>query len=273
MAVTTVKDNKVFVPQVLAPIISAELQAKLKFAPLAEIDNTLTKGAGDTVTIVKYVYSGPATDLAEGVEATGDAISFTSVPVTIKKIVKMDPVTDEAALAGMQTVEAVKNDITMAIADKINMDCKVALESATRSFDGSASTISYNTVVDAADLFQDEDEAQKVVFIHPSQLTKLRKDANFMDAVKFPGLTMMTGAIGQIAGCDVVVSRLVKYDSVSKIYTNLIVKPGALKIYMKKNVELVESRKEESFTTNYIASQHYVAYLYDDNKVVKFTAK
>ena len=271
MAVT--KKSNVFIPEVVAPLISAELPAKLKFAPLAEIDNTLVGGAGDTVQIIKYVYSGAATDLGEGEEATGNALSFTQTHATVKKAVKMVPVTDEAASAGLQVVEAAKADITMAIADKINADCRDALYGASRTFDGSASIIKYETIVDAVDLFNDEDDADKVLVIHPNQLTKLRKDANFMDAIKFPGLTMMTGSIGMIAGCNVVVSRLVKQDATTKVYTNMIVKPGALKIFMKKDIDLVESRKEESFTTNYIAAEHYVAYLYDDNKVVLFTTK
>lgn len=41
-------------PQVMADMISAELPALIKFAPLAKQDNTLVGQAGNTITVPKY---------------------------------------------------------------------------------------------------------------------------------------------------------------------------------------------------------------------------
>ncbi len=41
-------------PQVMADMISAELPAKIKVAPLAKIDNTLVGRAGNTITVPSF---------------------------------------------------------------------------------------------------------------------------------------------------------------------------------------------------------------------------
>lgn len=53
-------------------------------------------------------------------------------------------------------------------------------------------------------------------------MTALRKDAEFMDRNKYGGDVMMSGAIGMIAGCEVVKSKRVPKSGES--YTNFIVK-------------------------------------------------
>ena len=74
---TTMLENLVN-PEVLAPMVSAELTAQMKFAPLAKIDTTLQGRAGDTVTLPKYAYIGDAADIAEGDPIPLDQLSATT---------------------------------------------------------------------------------------------------------------------------------------------------------------------------------------------------
>ena len=48
------------------------------------------------------------------------------------------------------------------------------------------------------------------MFIHPKQITQLRNDADFKDINKYPLQTIMTGTIGEVAGCQVVPSKKIK---------------------------------------------------------------
>ena len=69
---------------------------------------------------------------------------------------------------------------------------------------------SYNAIVDAVDLFEEEMGcSDKVLFIHPKQVTQLRKNPDFLSADKYTPGVSLTGEIGMIAGCRLVPSKKV----------------------------------------------------------------
>lgn len=258
--------------QVMGDMISAKLPKAIKFAPLAKIDTTLVGQAGNTITVPAYAYIGDADDVAEGVAMGTVVLTASSTQATVKKAGKAIEITDESVLSGYgDPVGEATNQLTMSIASKVDSDCVTALGSATLVQDNSASIISYNGIVDAVDKFQEEDYEAKVLFVHPSQVTQLRKDADFKDVNKYPLQTVMTGVIGEIAGCQVVPSKRVPNDTTT--YTNYIVKTGAFTIYMKKDVEVESDRDILAKTTVLSADEHYVAVLSDASKAIKVTFK
>lgn len=274
-------------PEVMAPIISAKLPAKIAFSSIAKIDNTLVGQPGNTITVPKYAYIGDAVDVAEGVAMGTTILTATSTEATVKKVGKGVGLTDESVLSGYgDPVGQANGQIAMAIGSKVDTDCHAALESAPLIFDGSAAVINYEGIVDAVGLFQEEGtEAPKVLFIHPDQKTTLRKDPDFMDINKYPLQTIMTGVIGSVAGCQVIPSkRVTKVDLGLGVmgYKSIIVNtteseddPAALTIYMKRSVSLEKSRDADKGVTDLHANQHYTAVLSNDSKVViaKFMAE
>ena len=80
---------------------------------------------------------------------------------------------------------------------------------ASLSYDGSGSAITYSAVVDALDLFEEEQSTDKVIFVHPRQVTQLRKSSDFLSADQYQAGVMLTGEVGMIAGCRVVPSKKV----------------------------------------------------------------
>ena len=259
-------------PQVMADIIAAELPKKIKMAPFATIDNTLVGVAGNTITIPKFAYIGEADDVAEGIAAGTTVLTATTSKATVKKAVKAVELTDEAMLSGYgDPVGEATRQLTLSLADKIDSDCMTAAVGASKVADKSSAVISYNSIVDAVDLFEDEDDEAKVLFVHPKQLTTLRKDANFIDKNKFGADVMMTGSIGQIAGCQVIVSRKVPVEV--DVYKNVIMKAGALALYMKRNVNVEADRDILKSTTVVKADEHFVAAIADEKKVVVLKAK
>lgn len=256
-------------PEVMADMISAGVKSKLKFSPLARLDETLVGQAGDTVTVPRYEYIGDAEDLTEGVAMGTTVLTTSSQSVTVKQAGKAVEITDKAALAGYgDPVGEAEKQLETSIAQKVDKDCVSALATATLTHDASASLISYGSIVSAIDKFEEEDDEQKILFIHPLQKGQIRNDAQFTENV--PN-AFMTGVIGEIAGCQVVASNKVPFDATT--YSNLIVKPGALAIYLKRDV-LVESQRDILAKTTVIsADEHYAAALEDESKVVKLVTK
>lgn len=259
-------------PQIMGDMISAQLPKAIKFAQLAKVDNTLVGQAGNTITVPVYTYIGDAEDVAEGVALGTTVLTASSTTATVKKAGKAVEITDESVLSGYgDPLGEANGQLLKSIAAKVDNDCVTALASSTLTYDGSAAIIGYDGIVDAIDKFEEEDYEAKVLFVHPSQITQLRKDADFQDINKYPVQTVMTGVIGQIAGCQVVPSK--KVPAGETTYTNYIVKAGALTIYMKKNVSVETDRDILAKTTVISADEHFVAVLSDVSKSVVATFK
>ncbi len=269
-------------PEVMAQMINATLPQKIKFSPIAKVDNTLVGQPGNTITVPKYAYIGDAEDVAEGVAMGTTVLTASTTKATVKKAGKAVEITDESVLSGYgDPVGQATGQLGMSIASKVDADCVTELGKATLEYNGIAKQIGYEGVVDAVDIFNEEDFGlPKILFVHPKQVTQLRKDPNFMDINKYPLQVIMTGTIGSIAGCHVVPSKRVPLNGAGTGYENYIVKtdsseddPAALTIYMKKAVELEDDRDILAKTTVISADEHYVAVLSNDSKVIKATFK
>ncbi len=256
-------------PQVMADMISAELPNKIRFAPLASIDLSLVDQPGNTITIPKFAYIGDAEDVAEGVAMGTVLLQSSTSQATVKKAGKALELTDESILSGYgDPVGEANAQLLKSITAKIDNDCVEALNDAVLEHDVEE-VINYNAIVDAVDKFEDEDDEVKVLFIHSQQRGTLRKDEDFIDNVTD---MFMTGVIGEVAGCHVVVSNKVPKNE-DGTYTNFIVKPGALAIYLKRDVLVEDARDILKKTTVISADEHYAVALADDSKVVKLTVK
>lgn len=156
---------------------------------------------------------GDAVDVAEGVAAETVKLTASTTQVTVKKAMKAVELTDEAVLSGYgNPIGETNNQIAKSIASKVDNDCMDALYNAQLFYDGSSSQIAYDGIVDAIDVFDEEVNTEKVMFINPKQVTKLRKDSNFISADKYGVGTnvIMTGEIGRIANTRIVPSKKVK---------------------------------------------------------------
>ena len=200
-------------PEVMADMISAKIPRKIVVAPFAKVDTTLVGQPGDTITVPQYAYIGDAVDVAEGVAAETVKLTASTTQVTVKKAMKAVELTDEAVLSGYgNPIGETNNQIAKSIASKVDNDCMDALYNAQLFYDGSSSQIAYDGIVDAIDVFDEEVNTEKVMFINPKQVTKLRKDSNFISADKYGVGTnvIMTGEIGRIANTRIVPSKKVK---------------------------------------------------------------
>ena len=267
-------------PQVMADIIDAKISKKIVVTPFAKIDITLEGVAGNTISVPTYAYIGDAEDVAEGVACGTTTLTATTTTATVKKAMKAIELTDEAVLSGYgDPIGQATSQLAKSIASKVDNDCMAALLGVTTlNFDGSTSKISYNGVVDAIDLFEEEVNGEKVMFVNPKQLTDLRKDSNFISADKYTGNVIMTGEVGMICNTHIVPSKKVVLDATSAFYTCPIVKletdaevdseAPALTIYLKRNVNLETERETLKRSTTLSVDEIYTAVVSNASKVV-----
>ena len=270
-------------PEVMADMISAKLPKKIRVAPFAKIDNTLEGAEGDTVTVPKFAYIGDAEDVAEGVECGLTTLEASSEKVTVKKAMKAVGLTDEAVLSAHgDPVGETTNQLSLSIGAKVDNDCMEALTNEEAEgrllYDGSASKISYEGIVDAVDVFEEEVNGEKAMFVHPKQVTTLRKDANFISADKYNQDVVLKGEIGMIANTRIVPSKKVKEDTAGTSYLNPIIKieteqeteeeTPALTIYVKRNVNVETERNTLARKTLISADEIYAVSVSNDSKLV-----
>ena len=271
--------------EVMADIISGKITSKIRVTPFAKVDTTLeARNAGDTITVPQYAYIGDAEDVAEGIACGTVALTATTTQAKIKKAMKAVTLTDEAVLSGYgDPVGEANGQLAKAIAAKVDADAMDALQTAQLTFDGSANKISYAGIVDAVDIFEEEVNSNKVIFIHPLQVSALRKDTEFLAADKLAESVRVTGAIGKICNCEVVPSKKVPLNAGGTGYVCPIVKlnedaetedtTAALTVYMKRNVNLETERHTLSRTTDISVDEMYTVALSDASKVVLATFK
>ena len=270
-------------PEVMADMISAKLPNKIRVTPFAKVDNTLEGAEGDTITVPSFNYIGDAEDVAEGVECGTTKLTAGSRKAKVKKAMKGVELTDEAVLSGHgDPVGEATNQLGLSIASKVENDCIDSLSDEDADgrlkYDGSASEISYEGVVDALDVFEEEVNGEKAMFVHPKQVTTLRKDPDFISADKYNQQVVLRGEIGMIANTRIVPSRRVKTDSTGNSYLNPIIKleteqetedeAPALTIYIKRNVNVETERDTLARKTIISVDEIYTTAVSNDSKVV-----
>lgn len=247
-------------PQVLADMISAELPNAIRFAPLAVVGRKLEGRAGNTITMPKYGYIGDAVDVEEGADIPISKMSTTTTQVTVKKAGKGVEITDEAVLSGYgDPVGELKNQLKMAIANKVDNDVLAALKTATLAATGGMTVATLTT---ARVKFGENVNQPAVVIMNSVNYGKI---VNEVVNVENSDKVLMDGVVGKVVGLQVVISDKL---ADTEVY---IVASGALGIEMKRDVQVESDRDIIAKLTVFTADEHYVAYLKDESKAIKIT--
>lgn len=274
MADTLTKLNNLINPEVMADYIEDHLLESISFADLAEVDTTLAGTDGDTITLPKYAYIGDASDVGEGEAIDAELLTASSVKVKVKKAAKGISITDEAALGGYgDPIGEANRQLTLAIAQKVDKDCKDVLDGigTAMTSDQSAEVLSAAAIAEALVKLGEMADAPKALIISPAQLAQLRRDPDYMNASEVATSLLMDGSYGMIWGCNILVKNCIVPDS--GVFTNYIVMPGAVKIFIKRDTNVEVDRMAKYKRTDIYADKMYTAYLYDESKAVKLLVK
>ena len=270
---TTVLENLVN-PQVMADLVQKKLHDLIRFLPLAEVDESLSGKPGDTLYLPSYSYIGDASTLGEGSTLTPVSLNAATVSVGVHKVAQGIELTDEAVLSGYgDPMGQGAMQIATAIANCVDNEMLTALDgvSGTMVYTGSSSTVALEPadINKALEKFgEDIDVGEKAALVSPALYTKIRNTRDWIPASEIAADRIIKGAVGEAFGCQIIVSNKLKKATAveEKAY---IVKPGALRLILKRDTLVETDRNILKFATVITGSKHEACYLYDASKAIK----
>lgn len=293
----TTKLNDLINPQVMGDVIEAKIEAQCKLTPYAHIDTTLQGTAGDTKTVPSWNYIGDADDFdVETASDTNAEIATTKLTAgfrtfTIKCAMKAVSILQTAINSGLgDPVGQANIQLAKSIIGKVDNDVLEAVYDAMTDsrypcmvHNDSTHAINYDGIVDAVTKFEDEeDDVEKVMFVHPKQVADLLKDDDFLSADKFTSGVAVKGAIGMIAGCWIKKSKKVQQEESTNAWLNPIIKcePDsadteytedelpALTIFLKKDTRVDHEWFPKKQKHDITASKYYGVAVTNASKLV-----
>lgn len=253
-------------PQVLAPMIGAQLQKLNVFSSIAPVDTTLEGKPGDTITIPKYQYTGSAKEYGEGEQINFDSLKYTTQTAKIKKIVSAYSISDEAALLpyGDPKTEQARQ-MAMALATYVDDDILNTAKTAPIQVTGNTPD-QIDLIDNLEDKFAKATNAvegatypqQGVLYVSYKDAAALRKAAgdNWTRADQLGDNVLVDGGFGELLGWEIIrTAKLAKGHA-------LAVKPGAMKTYMKRAPFVYswydgDHQINKTSTTEYLATSIY----------------
>lgn len=260
-------------PEVLAAYIDKKLIDNIVFAPLATVDQTLVGAPGDVIKFPAYSFIGQADDLTEGSAISTVSLNASTVSAQIKEAGKGVEITDTAILSAYgDPVEEIASQLLKSMADKVDADFLTVLGGigAGMTYSTAASTcaISVMDISNALEKFGEDIDGRKALLVSPRTYTKIRNTKDWAPASEFAANALVRGAVGQIFGCDIIVSNRLRQTAVAGEKA-FIVKPGALRLILKRDTLLEADRDILRRVNVFTATKHYVDYLYNAAGAIK----
>ena len=193
----------------------------------------------------------------------------------VKEIGKGVEITDTAILSAYgDPEEEIAKQLVLGIADKMEIDTLTVLASIASPMlykNGSSSVaLKVQDLSDALELFGEDIDGQKALLVSPKLYTAIRNTKDWCPASEYAAGALVKGAVGQIFGCDVIVSNRLR-ETAAKDEVAYIVKPGALRMILKRDT-LVEADRDILRRVNvYTVTKHYVPYLYNASGAIKLS--
>ena len=266
-------------PQVVADLVDKKLIDNIRFAPLAEVDTTLVGRPGDTITLPWFNYIGMADQLVEASAISAVSLTTGSASVQIKEAGKAVEITDTAILSGYgDPYGQAAMQVVKSMADRVDYDLLQILASIdstmTHETGASTSAIAVPDISDALELFGEDIDGTKVLLASPKLYTAIRNTKDWAPASEFAAEALVRGSVGQIFGCNVIVTnRLRGLAGTGLDEDAYIVKPGALRLFLKRD-SLVETDRDILKRINVVSiTKHYAAYLYNAANAIKLAVK
>ena len=250
--------NTVFANKIIEAKAKDLLTTAVNTRSLMAVDNSLAAEAGMTKTINVYTYTGTAEELAagQGNSARGN-IAYTGTDYTVKMVQQAFDYQDEDFMKDNTIVDNMLKGANQVMVNKMTSDFIAECAKATLEQEGG---VAYDTIVDAIAKMNVEDESGIFVLVSPEGKAALRKDPDYVAARM--GEVVYNGQVGTIAGLPVVVSKAIAGNG-------YVMHKDAIKLFMKKDVEVEQDRDADTRTNSVYLRSAYICALVDATKIVK----
>ena len=252
--------NTVYNNKVIEAKAKDLLTTKVNARSLMSIDNELTQNAGMVKTINVYYYAGTAEELAAGVGNTSSArgqITYTGTDYTVKMVQQAFDYQDEDFMKDETIIDNGVKGATQVMTNKMTADFLAECAKASLKQTG-WTNFGYEVIVDAISKLNLEDESKLFVLIPNAWKADLRKDADYKAARM--GEVVYNGQVGTICGIPVVATNAL--TDKAYVMTN-----EAVKLFMKKDVEVEQDRDADTRTNSIYLRTAYVCALVDATKI------
>lgn len=254
--------NTVFDNKIIEAKAKDLLTTSINTRNLMEVDNSLVAEAGMTKTINLYTYTGDAEELGAGQgNSNRGSIGYVGTDYTVKMVQQAFDYQDEDFMKDDTIVDNMLKGANQVMVNKMTSDFVAEIEKATLSVTLSGN-IGYEAIVDAISELNVEDESGIFVVIPNAWKSHLRKDADYKAARM--GEVVYRGQVGSICGIAVICTKALTDKA-------FVMTKEAVKLFMKKDVEVEQERDADTRTNSVYLRTAYVCALVDATKICKIS--
>lgn len=254
--------NTVYANKVIEAKAKDILTTAINARNLMTVDTDLTQTAGMTKTINLYTYTGTAEEVAAGAGNTNrGSIAYVGSDYTVKMVQQAFDYLDEDFMKDDTIVQNGVKGASQVMANKMAADFVAEAKKATltQTF-AKGAALSYDTIVDAISKINVEDESGLFVVIPNAWKAALRKDEDYKSARM--GEVIYSGQVGTICGIPVIATKALTD-------TAFVMTKEAVKLFMKKDVEVEQDRDADKRKNSIYLRTAYVVALVDATKICK----
>jgi hypothetical protein len=256
--------NTVYANKVIEAKAKDLLATSVNTRNLMSVDNSLAQEAGMTKTINLYTYTGTAEEVAAGAGNTNRGnISYVGKDYTVKMVQQAFDYTDEDFMKDNTIVDNMLKGANQVMVNKMTSDFigECAKATTAQTFAKGAG-ISYDAIVDAIAKLNVEDESKLFIVIPNAWKAALRKDEDYKAARM--GEVIYNGQVGTIAGIPVIATKALTTAA-------YVMSAEAVKLFMKKDVEVEQDRDADKRTNSIYLRTAYVVALVDATQICKIS--
>lgn len=251
--------NTVFDNKVIEAKAKDLLTTALNFRSLMTIDNSLTETEGMVKTINVYTYTGKVEKLADGAKNTvRGSISYVGKDYRVERAQQVFDYLDSDFLKDSKVVDYSLKGANELMVNQMTEDFITEAQKATLSH--TVTAFGYEGIVEAIAKLRVEDESSLFIVAPIDWKAELRLDEDYKTARM--GEVVYNGQTATIAGIPVIFTKALTD-------TAFVMNKEAIKLFVKKDVEVEQDRDIETKTNTVALTSYYICALVDDTKICK----
>ena len=251
--------NVVFNNKVIEAKAKDLLTTAVNTRSMMSVDNSLAQEAGMVKTINVYTYDGTAEELAAGEGNTNrGSISYVGTDYTVKMVQQAFDYQDEDYMKDNTIVDNMLKGANQVMVNKMTADFVGELAKAT--LEAPCAALGYDAIVDGIAKLNVEDESKLFVVIPNAWKAEIRKDEDYKAARM--GEVIYNGQVGTVCGLPVIATNALTDAA-------YVMSPEAVKLFMKKDVEVEQERDADTRTNSIYLRTAYIVALVDATKICK----